>query len=220
MSPLRVGPRAEPKDQWEPGPLLEKYGITEEEALHPKDALRVNVAHLNADATLMVGGHSPKALQTEPSTESLNSRGWSGGSRSSTPTFAIKQRGEGVFDQGNPVPEGVLRPMVPSQPQAPRIGSKTATARIARTGRWNTQATSYRGPGSHAAQRLAQTKRGRMPLQTLQGHPPLGMSPAGVNRGRPNYTPPSIAPAQAVASPRLPPIRRPGLAPPGVLQTA
>ena len=222
MSPVRVGTRPEPAKQWEPGPLLEKYGITEEEALYPKDTLRVSVAHLDADATLMVGGVSPQPPQTEPSSESL-AGGWS---RSSTPNFAIKQRGGGIFGPDNPVLEGVLRPMVPSQPQAPRIGSNPTTARIARTGRWNVQATSYRGPGSHAAQRLAQTKRGRMPLQTLQGHPPLGISPAGVNRARPNYpnTPPRMVstklPTSAVSSPRLPPIRGPGVAPPGVLQTA
>jgi hypothetical protein len=216
MSPLRLGPRPEPLKQWEPGPLLDKYGITQDEALHPREAFRVTVAHLDADATLMVGGVSPKALHAEPSTESLVSR-------SSTPTFAIKQRiansaaaaGNGVGPDEDPAhPDSlstsmsadVLRPMVPSKPQAPRTGaySSRIPARLPNSGRWNAQAHNNTGPGSHAAHRLAATRRGRV----LRGIGAVGPTGAGMSS---IHAPPTVLPAQAaMASPRLPSLRRHG----------
>jgi hypothetical protein len=190
VSPVKIGPRAAPQKQWEPGPLLSKYGISAEEAMYPRDAFRVGVAHLDAEATLMVGGISPTAAQAHPAAENP-------ASSSSTPHFSIKQRNPGV-DNGPEPPAfatsaDVLRPMAPSKPQAPRAGASLShSARLPSKGRWNANAHDNMGPGSHAARRLAATKRGR----TL--HVNSGTGP-GVWASTPT--------TQNLASPRLPPLK-------------
>ena len=191
VSPVQIGPRAAPEKQWDPGPVLSMYGISAEEAMHPRNTFRVGVAHLNAEATLLVGGISPKGLQALPAAENS-------ASRSSTPQFTIKQRNLGV-DMGfeaSALATSVeaLRPMAPPKPQDARAGGGTLShsARLPNRGRWNANAQHNTGPGSHAARRLAATKRGR----TLHVNSDVG---SGVWAG-PLTT-------QYVASPRLPPLK-------------
>ena len=179
-----LAPRPAPGSQgignapWEPAPLLERYGITEEEAYHhPKaPAIKVVVAHLDAEATLMVGGVGKGG--SSPSARS----------RSTTPTFAIRQRSLSAREAAAAVPAVPAvpraRPIQPARPPARRAH----TARLPGSGgsRWNASALSYSGPGSHAAAAATRVKRG---------------SP----RGSPRYAP--AAPLPALPTP-LPPIGR------------
>eukprot|EP01043_Picozoa_sp_COSAG02_P031475 COSAG02_NODE_2056_length_9981_cov_99.588194_6_plen_311_part_00 len=190
VSPIKIGPRAAPQKQWEPGPVLSKYGISAEEAMHPRDAFRVDVAHLDAEATLVIGGISSEALQAPPAAGNS-------ASRASTPQFTIKQRNLGVdMDlEASALATSVeaLRPMAPPKPQAPRAGgSLSHSARLPNRGRWNANAQHNMGPGSHAARRLAATKRGR----TLHVN-------SGVRSGA--WAGPPTTPH--VVSPRLPPLK-------------